>query len=63
MIPTSDSFTIEIRITGDEKEKIDYIDRKRKKRDGPIIGDFESMIETQFAVAMVSKGGKPKKLK
>ena len=54
---------MEIVLIGDNHEKIDYVDRARKKGDGPVIGDFKSMREIQHAIAMVAKSSKPKRMK
>ena len=54
---------MEIAFIGENYEKIDYVDRARKKGDGPVIGDFNSMTEAQHAIAMVVKSGKPKRMK
>ena len=50
-------------LVGDNREKIDIVDRMRRKGDGPVIGDFESMRETQHAIALVAKSGKPRRTK
>ena len=59
-----DESTMEVVPIGDNHEKMDYVaDLARKEGDGPAIGDFESMRETQHAIAMVVKSGKPKRMK
>lgn len=62
-IPLSKDYTMEIVLTGENHEKVDIVDRARKKGDGPVIGGFESMRETQHAIAMVMKTGKFKRMK
>ena len=47
---------------GENCDKIDYVDRARKKGNGPVSGDFESLRE-KCAIAMVVKSGKPKRTK
>ena len=45
---------MEIVLVGDDHEKVGYVDEARKKGDGPVIGDFESLTETQHAISLGS---------
>ena len=52
---------MEIILVGDDYEKVDYVDRARRK--GPAIGDSVAVRETQHAIATVAKSGKPRRTK
>ena len=56
-VPISSEHTMKIVLVGVNYEKIDYVDRARKKGDGPVIDDFESLTKTQHTIATVVKLG------